>query len=259
LLKVIEQIGAFAGLASFLGLALLALLSFTHGRDIRRLRDWAGSAPERDSERKETTSAIAAQRAEELRQLEDARTAEHAAVSHREERRRRREAGESGLTRRERLREGLSGFGERIAQPRYLAAIFIVLVLIAGGVAYAMLSGSDDGGGGGGGHGKQAAAKTQPGDVEVAVLNGTAVDGLAATYGDKVQNKGFRLGPITNSSSTFTDSVVMFTRGHKPEAKLVAKQLSISDLQLMSGEIESVAAGANVAVIVGEDNAAAAG
>ena len=106
---MIEQIGAFAGLASFIGLALLALLSFTHGRDIRRLRDWAGSAPERDSERKETTSAIAAQRAEELRQLEEARTAEHQAVSRREERRQRREAGEPELTRRERLRESTAG------------------------------------------------------------------------------------------------------------------------------------------------------
>jgi hypothetical protein len=257
LLKVIEQIGAFAGLASFLGLAFLALLSFAHGRDIRRLRDWAGSAPERDSERKETTSAIAAQRAEELRQLEEARTAEHAAVSHREERRRRREAGEPELTRRERLREGFSGFGERLAQPRTLIAIFVVLVIVVGGAAYLALSGSDDGSGGG--KGKQAAAKTQPDEVEVTVLNGTAVPGLAASYGDKVEGKGFKLGAVTNSSSSFSASVVMFKRGHKPEAKVVSRQLGISELQLMSEEIESVAAGANVAVIVGEDNAAAAG
>jgi hypothetical protein len=257
LLKVIEQIGAFAGLASFLGLAFLALLSFTHGRDIRRLRDWAGSAPERDSERKETTSAIAAQRAEELRQLEEARTAEHAAISHREERRRRREAGEPELTLRERLREGFSGFGERLAQPRTLIAIFVVLVVVVGGAAYLALSGSDDGSGGG--KGKQATAKTQPGEVEVTVLNGTAVPGLAASYGDKVEGKGFKLGAVTNSSSSFSASVVMFKRGHKPEAKVVSRQLGISELQLMSEEIESVAAGANVAVIVGEDNAAAAG
>ena len=254
---MIEQIGAFAGLASFLGLALLALLSFTHGRDIRRLREWAGSAPERDSERKETTSAIAAQRAEELRQLEQARTAEHAAVSRREERRRRREAGEPEVSRRERLREGLSGFGERVAEPRYLVALFVVIVVIGGGAAYVLLSGSSDSGGGK--QGKQAAAKTQPSEVEVTVLNGTAVPGLAASYGDKVEGKGFKLGAVTNSSSSFADSVVMFKRGHKPEAKVVAKQLGISELQLMSGEIESVSAGANVAVIVGEDNAAAAG
>jgi hypothetical protein len=258
LLKVIEQIGAFAGLAAFLGLAVLALLSFTQGRDIRRLREWAGSAPERDSERKETTSAIAAQRAEELRQLEQARTAEHEAIGHREERRRRRDAGLPELSRRERLRAGFSRFAERLAEPRWLAALFVVVVLVGGGVAYALLGGSDDGEGGGKG-GKQAAAKTQPSEVEVTVLNGTAVPGLAASYGDKVEGKGFKLGAVTNSSSSFADSVVMFTRGHKPEAKLVARQLSISELELMSGEIESAAAGANIAVIVGEDNAAAAG
>jgi len=87
LLDAVEQIGAFAGLAAFLGLAVLALLSFTHGRDIRRLRDWAGSAPERDAERKEATSAVAAQRAEELRALEEGRTAERDALDEREERR----------------------------------------------------------------------------------------------------------------------------------------------------------------------------
>ena len=51
----------------------------------------------------------------------------------------------------------------------------------------------------------------------------------------------------------------MFRRGHKPEAREVAGQLGISKLQLMSGEIEAESAGASVAVIVGEDNAAAAG
>jgi hypothetical protein len=50
----------------------------------------------------------------------------------------------------------------------------------------------------------------------------------------------------------------MFTPGHKMEARKVAKQLSISKLQPMSGEIESASAGADVAVIVGEDDAEAA-
>ena len=114
---MIEQIGAFAGLAAFLGLAVLALLSFTHGRDIRRLRDWAGSAPERDAERKEQTSTIAAQRAEELRALEESKTAEHQTVSSREERRRRREAGLPEQSRGERVRGRFSGLGETASRP----------------------------------------------------------------------------------------------------------------------------------------------
>jgi hypothetical protein len=256
LVRVIEQIGAFAGLAAFLGLGVLALLSFTQGRDIRRLREWAGSAPERDAERKEQTSAVAAQRAEELRQLEEARTAEHEAVSNRETRRQRREAGEPELTRRERFRDRTSSIGERLAEPRYLIAIFIVVLLVAGGVAYAIVNGSDEGKGSGG---KQAAAKLQPSEIEVAVLNGTSVAGLAATYGDKVEGKSFELGAVSNTDQPFEASVVMYERGHKPEAEKVAKQLQISKLQLMSPEVESASEGAKVAVVVGEDNAAAAG
>ncbi|HEX8050170.1 MAG TPA: LytR C-terminal domain-containing protein [Solirubrobacterales bacterium] len=251
---MIEQIGAFAGLAAFLGLAILALLSFTHGRDIRRLREWAGSAPERDAERKEQTSTIAAQRAEELRALQEARTAEHQAVSSREERRRRRESGLPEQSRRERLRGRLSGLGETASRPVTLVVLFVVLLALVGAGAYLLISGDDDAGGGA----KQAAAKVKPGEIEVSVLNGTAVPGLAATVGDQVEGKGFELGAVTNSSSSFAASVVMFKPGHKPEARTVAKQLKISKLQPMSGEIESVSAGATVAVIVGEDNAEAA-
>ena len=257
MVRVIEQIGAFAGLAAFLGLGVLALLSFTHGRDIRRLREWAGSAPERDTERKETTSAVAAQRAEELRQLEEARTAEHEAVSKREERRRRRDAGLPELTRRERLGERTSAIGAHLAEPRWLAAIFVVLVLVVGGVAYTLLSGSDDSASGK--KGKQAAAQVQPSEIDVTVLNGTATAGLAATYGDKVTGKGFKLGAVSNTDQSFATSVVMFERGHAPEARKVAKQLGISEVELMSSEVKSASAGANVAVVVGEDNAAAAG
>jgi len=256
---VIEQIGAFAGLAAFLGLGLFALLSFSHGRDIRRLREWAGSAPERDADRKESTSTIAAQRAEELRALEQGRTAEHEAVSRREERRRRRDAGLPELTRGERFREWRGDVGSRLADPRYLVAIFLVVVLIAGGVAFVVLSSGDEGGGKHGKDGKQAAAKLAPSEIEVTVLNGTATPNLAATYGDMVENKGFKLGAISNTSESFAESIVMFERGHAPEARKVAKLLGIDKLELMSTEVKSASAGANVAVVVGEDNAAAAG
>jgi hypothetical protein len=256
LVNAVERIGAFAGLAAFIGLAVLALLSFTHGRDIRRLREWAGSAPERDAERKEQTSTIAAQRAEELRALEEARTAEQEAVSSREERRRRREEGEPEQTRGERLRGRFSGIGETASRPSSLVALFVVLLAIVGGGAYLLLSGGDEGSGGG--NAKQAAAKVKPSEIEVTVLNGTSVVGLAATYGDKVESKGFDLGAVTNSSASFEQSVVMFKRGHKPEARKVAKQLGIGKVQLMSGEIEAASAGADVALIVGEDNAEAA-
>jgi LytR cell envelope-related transcriptional attenuator len=262
LLHTVERIGSFAGLASFLGLGVFALLLFAHGRDIRRLRDWAGSAPEREAERMEQTQNIAAQRAEELRELEEARTAEHDAVEQRELRRQRREEGLPELTRGERIRARFSGFGETLSRPALLIVLFVVFVLVVGGVAYAVLNnGSSENTKGGGHHdGKQAAAKkVKPDEIEVAVLNGTEAEGLAATWGNKAEGKGFEVGAITNTTSTFENSVVMFAAGAAPEAKQVAKQLQIKKVQPMTAEVSGVSNGAKVSVVVGEDNAPAEG
>src|SRR4051812_36306052 len=46
----VEKYGAYIAIASFLGLALLSILYFAQAREVRRLRDWAGRAPERDAE-----------------------------------------------------------------------------------------------------------------------------------------------------------------------------------------------------------------
>lgn len=256
-MELIKEIGAFAGLAAFLGLALLALLSFTQGRDIRRLREWAGSAPERDTERKEATSAVAAQRAEELRQLDESRDTERAAADLREERRRRREAGLPEMTRSEQLRQRFSGGGGRLREPLYLVALFVVALVVVGGIAYAALQGfgGDESNAGG----KQRSAKVKPAEVEVAVLNGTAVDGLAGDYGTSVEQKGFRLGAITNSRSSFTESVVMFKSGNGRAAHRVASALDIPRVRQMTEEISSLSEGAPIAVVIGEDNASPAG
>ena len=237
------EIGSFAGLAAFFGLGVLALLSFSQGRDIRRLREWAGSAPERESDRKDATSEAAAGRAAELRALEESREAEREAAELRERRRQRREAGLPELTRAERLRSHLG-------QPLVLVAVVLIALLVVGGVGYVVFSGGGSGSSQGKGHSK-------PAEIEVTVLNGTATPGLAARYGDKVKHKGFSLGAVTNSRSSFTESVVMFSRGHEPEAKRVAKALGISKVKLETSDVASVAAGAPVSVIVGEDNAAA--
>lgn len=251
---MIKDIGAFAGLAAFFGLAVLALLSFTHGRDIRRLREWAGSAPERDSERKETTSAAAAERAEEMRRLEEARESERRAAELRETRRERREAGLPELTRSERLRESLPGGGDsRLGEPLYLVGIFLVVLIVVGVGAYAVLHGVGGEGGKGQAHG------VKPGQIEVAVLNGTAVEGLAGSFGDKVESHGYQLGAVTNSNSSFERSVVMFKPRNGGAAHKVASSLGISKVRPMTEEIAVVGAGAPVAVVIGEDDASSAG
>src|SRR3954453_7778622 len=46
----IQTIGAIAGLAAIPGLAVLSLLYFGQAREVKRLREWAGRAPERAAE-----------------------------------------------------------------------------------------------------------------------------------------------------------------------------------------------------------------
>ena len=53
---LLKEVGAVAGLASFLGLALLSLLYFTQARDIRRLRDQASFLVEGGAEDGETVA-----------------------------------------------------------------------------------------------------------------------------------------------------------------------------------------------------------
>jgi hypothetical protein len=46
-LTALREIGALAGLVAIAGLAVLGGLYVAHARDVRRLREWAGRAPER--------------------------------------------------------------------------------------------------------------------------------------------------------------------------------------------------------------------
>jgi hypothetical protein len=266
--ELIKEIGAIAGIGAFFGLAVLALLYFSQARDVRRLREWAGRAPEREAEGVEATSDLAAERAEELRkvdeqrrQREEAATTQQQATEKREVRRQRREAGRPEQTRLERIRERL---GARPGPSRYgtgtiVAAIVVAAVLVAGvAIAVTQLGGGDSN------NGSVSTAKgasVKPGQITVAVLNGTnpPVNGLAGTFSDKLEGKGFRTGRVGNSSNSFTQSVVMFKRGHKPEATMVARSLQIPKVRLMTPDIVNDTAGESVAVVVGQDEANAGG
>ena len=249
-MELIKEIGAYAGLAAFLGLAVLALLYFSQARDLRRLRDWAGRAPERDAEEVEATSDLAAERAEEIRGLEEERrrrdeavAAERVAAEKRELRRSRREAGLPEMTRMERLRERLGVLPE----PRYMAVAIgaVVVVGVGAAVGVTQLLGGDEEGSGN--------AALRPGQIEVSVLNGTSSPGLAARVSDRLEADGFRTGAIGNSEAPFTESVVMFRRGHRPEAAKVARDLRIGRVRLMIRDVRDRSAPARIAVVIGED------
>ncbi len=57
--KLIE-VGALAAFAGLVGIAVLSLLVFSQAREIKRLREWAGRAPERAAELEQRVSAEAA-------------------------------------------------------------------------------------------------------------------------------------------------------------------------------------------------------
>src|SRR5260370_97151 len=55
------EVGALASFVALLGIALLALLCFSQAREIKRLREWAGRAPERAAELEQRVVAQRAQ------------------------------------------------------------------------------------------------------------------------------------------------------------------------------------------------------
>ena len=58
----ITDLGAYAGIAAILGLAVLSVLMFAQARELKRLREWAGRAPERAAEMQERLQADAQRR-----------------------------------------------------------------------------------------------------------------------------------------------------------------------------------------------------
>jgi hypothetical protein len=58
----IEHYGAYAGIAAVFGLGVLSLLYFAQAREVKRLREWAGRAPERAAELEARVTADAQRR-----------------------------------------------------------------------------------------------------------------------------------------------------------------------------------------------------
>lgn len=93
-----------------------------------------------------------------------------------------------------------------------------------------------------------------PGDVRVAVLNGTTVPGLAAQIGDSIERQGFQLGTVTNFiDQQRAESVVKYAPGAEREAADVGKRLKISQREPIDAESQGLAGDATVVVVAGAD------
>lgn len=235
---MIQTVGAYAGLLALFALGVLAFLVFSQARDIRRLREWAGGAPERDAEVREVSEIVAEERSAELRVLAD-----------REERRLER----AGLVE--------TSFWDRLGRSgRIIAVVAVVLVLGAAGAwAATSLLGTEDEPANQNRRGaiaRQQVQNVRPAEVLVGVLNGTGGTevGLAARYADVLESDGFRTGVVTDAPEAVTESVVMFSSGNRPAARRVGRTVDVDNSEPMSSEIAELSEGADVMVVIGTDH-----
>ena len=237
-MDLVERVGAYVGLAAFLGLAILALLYFSQARDVRRLREWAGRAPERAAD-------IEATQQHHLPPT----SIEQAAKKPRKP-----------------LRERIRRI--HIPQLRYLALVIGGLVIVAGAGFGAVQLLEDDQGNepragsprerplNGGRAGSSGTSNVNPSSVTVAVLNGTTIAGLAALVGEEARADGFTLGTVTNAAQTNQPkSEVLYRNGQKDAAAAVGRRLGIRTTKPVDPLSADLAGSFDVVVLVGADRA----
>jgi hypothetical protein len=341
----IEQYGAYAGFASVLGLAVLSLLYFAQAREVKRLREWAGRAPERAADLQDRVQGAAAQRvvptpaaaprpvgaqpvavpgaaarpaaatpAGQAQGLPGAAAAPAAAGAATA-------AGAAaaaptpatpgavnpGTGQPTTVQPAANGAPPAPAVPapkpgtplrvppsatpprtppaepdepgRSIWAILAAaaaLVVVGLVLVFVVFGGDDD---------KQAAntigtpglststssstasstttksgtpsATPKPGTYTVAVLNGTAVPGLARGVANRLQNTKFKIGNVTNAADqTRSATLVEYAAGHLAEAQAVAKAIDVGKdaIQAVDSGSRAIAGEqASVVVIVGSD------
>jgi LytR cell envelope-related transcriptional attenuator len=290
---LIQEIGSYAGLAAIPGLAILSALYFSQARDVRRLRDWAGRAPERTAEAAQGGRVVArpAPQTAAAQQPAAAAAAARTAAA----------AGGGGTATATRpataappgthppvprvhtggqttiLGAGSSNGQERdpwyrraidrLPAARYIAIVVVGIAVVGGGIAYGLTQmGSDSSPSTSSGGNVGSSSKTdkkdttsstpsvQPADVSVAVLNGTTTNGLASSVGTKLEQQGFKVGNEDNSNQgQVNESVVLFKPGKSREAALVRRRLRLTQIEPADQQSLAQSGGADVIVVLGSD------
>jgi hypothetical protein len=257
MIDLIERIGPVVGIVAFLGLSVLAFLIFQQAREIRRLREWAGRAPERADEATEASLAAAEARGEvaEPEPREPGRF------------------GSAWQNVKSRLQPGWRELDRRSpVHPRYLVIVLAAAVVAAGVVTSGFgVFGGDDTPANEGRNARQGQGQgQQQGRPEVAVLNATqtedslgnpieGVEGLADKVANEVvQPAGFEVGRKDDAASGFDDTVVMFEPEHEAEANELADaiepELGPTPVEPMIQEVRDLVGAADLALVVGLDD-----
>jgi hypothetical protein len=265
---ILKDVGAVAGLASFLGLALVALLYFAQARDIRRLRENASFLVEGGSEDGETvTPAERTATAVAARKPEEAAAAAAATAPNEAEAFRRAELARQAAERRKRFEQRRRRPSDGRERPAWMgdwksiAAIVLIGVIVLAGAAFGVSrivgGGSESDTPGSAGTNK---GPCPPGQTRVAVLNGTPSPGLAATFAAPLKQKGYKTSPVGNTDSPFSTSVVMFDPQQGKEcAGVISRIVGIPKQQPMDNEVRVASEGNPVAVVLGDDKAGSSG
>jgi hypothetical protein len=158
-----------------------------------------------------------------------------------------------------------------LGSPRYLVLAVAGVLIVGGAGAFAIneLSSDDPAAPSGGDRaapapeGEEQTGDRQrrrravvPGNVTVAVLNGTTVPGLAKLVGERVESHGFELGTVANTADQEqqrAESVVLYAPGHEREARAVSRRLEITQRQPIDPASQELAGDATVVVIAGAD------
>ena len=252
-LDSLERIAPILGVVAFLGFSVLAFLLIGQARELRRLREWAGRAPERAKEADEAAAAAAEARGQLLEEDE-------------------------GPSLRERAWDAIDRRSP--VDPRWLVAVLLAGVIAAGVLTSGFgLLGSDEpvrergerrAQGGKRGQGNQDGQREQrERPARVAVLNATAVQnetgtveavpGLAGVIAETVvEPAGFRVRTTDTALTGSEVTVIMYEEGREEDAQKLAAaieaQLGQVEIEPMTQEVRDLAAGAELALLVGADN-----
>ena len=97
---------------------------------------------------------------------------------------------------------------------------------------------------------------TEPGGIEVAVLNTTTASGIAGRVAAQIEDAGYIRGQVGNIERDTDQTIVMYAPDQKRAANRVARELGDVAVQEIDREVQAAAGGADVVVILGQDRVA---
>jgi hypothetical protein len=242
----LKTVGALAGLVAVPGLAALSLLYFGQAREVRRLREWAGRAPERALEADEAALS-ASEEAAAPDESEDKGPSRIAAAKSK--------VGDKVGPKWDQL-DRRSPVDPRLVLGGLLVGLIVAAVLTSG----FGLVGDDDAAP------VASEGSTKPLKTEVAVLNATQQEGVPPVSGvadlvaeDVVKSSEFAPGIRTDALIGENDSVILFEPDAEAEAEALAEaveeDLGPTEIEEMTDAVRDQVKGAPLALLVGAEDA----